>query len=81
MDVPLHGKRHRNSDDAPGLYHNSAKQLRRALADCRITGAELGRRIDVHANTVTAWTSGKRPVPGAVMAYLDLLAKVKALAL
>ena len=47
--------------------------------DCRMTGSELARRCRVHENTVTNWRTGRSPVPGAVFAYLELLAKVKAI--
>lgn len=59
----------------------TADQLNAALADLDWTGAELGRRIDVDSHTVSAWRTDKRPVPGAVAAYLDLLIKVRALSL
>lgn len=47
------------------------------LADCNLTSAELARRVDVFPSTVSAWVTGKATPPGAVFAYLDLLAKVR----
>lgn len=44
-----------------------------------MSGAELSRRIDVHPSTVSSWSTGKVQPSGAVLAYLDLLARVKAL--
>jgi DNA-binding transcriptional regulator YiaG len=45
-----------------------------------MTSARLARAIEVHPNTVARWTTGKAKVPGAVITYLELLAKLKALA-
>lgn len=42
--------------------------------------ADLARRVGVHPNTVSAWATDKKTMPGAVKAYLDLLAKIKELA-
>ncbi len=42
-----------------------------------LSGAELARRIDVHPNTVTGWTLERHKAPGAVLAYLKLLADVR----
>jgi DNA-binding transcriptional regulator YiaG len=50
------------------------------MADCSLTNAELAKRIDVFPSTVSAWTTGKRSTPGAVIAYLELLATIKRLA-
>lgn len=49
------------------------------LTKLRWSQAELARRIDVHPNTVSHWVTGKRPIPGAVKAYVDLALKVKGL--
>mgnify|MGYP000998078775 CR=1 FL=1 len=50
------------------------------LIDCGLTKAKLARLVDVHPNTVTAWATGAREVPRAVMLYLGLLADVRRLA-
>lgn len=35
--------------------------------------AELSRRIRVYPNTVSAWATGKVPVPGYVLSYLEVV--------
>jgi DNA-binding transcriptional regulator YiaG len=40
----------------------------------------LANRIDVYPSTVSTWTTGKTKTPGAVIAYLELLATIKRLA-
>lgn len=47
---------------------------------CDITGAQLAERVDVYPSTVSHWVTGKTEPPGAVYAYLELLAKVRAIA-
>jgi DNA-binding transcriptional regulator YiaG len=47
------------------------------MADCDMTGAELARRVDVFPSTVSAWVNARTDVPGAVLAYLTLLSKVR----
>ena len=44
-----------------------------------VTGAQLAQQVDVFQSTVSNWRTGKSSVPGAVIAYLELLAKVRAL--
>jgi DNA-binding transcriptional regulator YiaG len=46
---------------------------------CDISQSELAQRVDVYPSTVSAWANGKREVPGAVMAYLELLAAIRRL--
>lgn len=41
--------------------------------------AEFADRIGVHPNTVSKWMTGKTEVPGPVVAYVVLAAKVKGL--
>lgn len=41
--------------------------------------AELARRVDVHPNTVSGWSTGRTNVPGPVRAYLELAVKAKGL--
>ena len=47
------------------------------MADCELSGAELARRVDVFPSTVSTWMTGKSEPPGAVIAYLELLAWVR----
>ena len=47
------------------------------MAECRLSNAGLARRVSVAASTVSHWRTGKHDVPGAVLAYLHLLATVK----
>jgi DNA-binding transcriptional regulator YiaG len=44
-----------------------------------LSGAQLARRVGVHESTVSHWRTGLHDVPGAVIAYLDLLAQVRRL--
>ena len=43
------------------------------------SGAELARRLGVHANSITWWVSRKGKVPKYATAYLDLALSIKAL--
>lgn len=56
-----------------------ARWLRASLRVLGWSGAELARRIDVHGNTVSAWRTGRRALPGAVRAYVELVLEVSAL--
>lgn len=47
------------------------------MAECEVSSADLARRVDVFPSTVSAWVTGKATPPGAVFAYLKLLAKVR----
>lgn len=47
------------------------------LADADLSQAEFARRVSTSENTVSKWANGKTKVPGAVMAYLTLLVRVK----
>jgi len=49
------------------------------MAETGLTGAALAERVDVARSTVSSWTTGKVEPPGAVLAYLQLLAEVKRL--
>lgn len=51
-----------------------------ALKELGWSGAYLAKRLGTTANTVSAWRTGKAPVPGYAAAYLDLALKVKRLA-
>jgi transcriptional regulator with XRE-family HTH domain len=61
------------------LPYSVSPKIKVLMDECGITGAELARRIDVFPSTVSAWVGGK-PVPGAVIAYLELLTKVRSAA-
>ena len=61
---------------ASGQHARSTK-LKALMADCDMTGAELARRVDVFPSTVSAWVNARTDVPGAVLAYLTLLSKVR----
>lgn len=65
---------------ATKIVSSPAVRITTLLETAKLTGAELARRVDVHPNTVSNWTSGKSDPPGAVIAYLELLIKVRALA-
>jgi transcriptional regulator with XRE-family HTH domain len=47
------------------------------LKECGLNAAELARRVDVFPSTVSSWTTGKTATPGAVIAYLELLASIR----
>jgi DNA-binding transcriptional regulator YiaG len=49
------------------------------MTECKLTNAALARRVDVAQSTVSHWRTGKHDVPGAVIAYLELYARAKAL--
>jgi len=49
------------------------------MTQCKLTNAALARRVDVAQSTVSHWRTGKHDVPGAVIAYLELYARAKAL--
>lgn len=51
--------------------------LQDALDTLGWSQAELARRIEVHANSVSGWMTGKTPLPGPVKAYLRLAVKAK----
>jgi DNA-binding transcriptional regulator YiaG len=59
--------------------HSGNPNFPTLLSDAGITASELARRIDVFPSTVSTWTTGKTTPPGAVIAYLELLAKVRAI--
>lgn len=58
----------------------SSFDLAGALKAAGWTKKEFAKRAGVHPNTVTAWVMGRREVPGIVVAYLDLIARLRALA-
>lgn len=49
------------------------------LKACDLSQSELAERLDVYPSTVSAWANGKREVPGAAMAYLELLFAIRRL--
>ena len=52
-------------------------ELKRMLVDLGWSQAELAGRISTNQNTVSRWVNGQSRVPGSVVAYLELLAKIK----
>lgn len=53
--------------------------LAAALLTLGWSRGELARRLGIHRNTVSAWSTGKAPIPGPVAAYLDLAIKASRL--
>lgn len=52
-------------------------QVRDMLHELGWSQAEFSRRIDTHRNVVSRWVKGHTRVPGAVLAYLRLVVKLK----
>lgn len=77
MKPLIHVKLHNHCGFSSGLNHKSS--LNALMNDCQLSGAKLAERVNVHPNTVANWRNGKTPIPGAVLAYLELLAKVRSL--
>ena len=75
-DVKNSGIAHTNS----GRYAHNPKTIRALIKQCGLTNAALARKINVHQSTVSSWTTGRTESPGAVIAYLELRAKLRALA-
>lgn len=48
------------------------KQFRAALKRLGWSHAELARRVDVHANTVSRWLAPGGQIPGPAIAYVAL---------
>lgn len=63
---------HRNSDVDRIRY----TRFRDLMSETGLTSAELAKRIDVSPNTVSAWMTRKREIPGAAFAYVELLASI-----
>jgi DNA-binding XRE family transcriptional regulator len=51
-------------------------RLRRFNADHNLTQAQFASLMDVTVSAVSQWLSGVRPVPGPVVAYLDLFSSL-----
>lgn len=68
----------RNPNDRGGQA-SRIPNIATLLKDCDLTSAELSKRIKVYPSTVSGWMTGRHKPPGAVIAYLRLLAQVKAL--
>ena len=62
-----------------GSQHARFANIATLLKDCGLTSAELAKRIQVYPSTVSGWMTGRHKPPGAVIAYLSLLAQIKAL--
>ena len=66
-------KVHKNCDAHAGRHHS----FRDLMRDSGLSHTEIARRLEVHPNTVSAWGCGRHRVPVAVLAYLDLLIRVR----
>jgi DNA-binding transcriptional regulator YiaG len=51
--------------------------LNEALEKLDWDGNDLARRLGLHQNTVSLWSSGKRPVPGYAEEYLRVMVLAK----
>lgn len=69
---------HRNGDVCPPKHHNNV-EFRRLMQVVGLSQSQLAARIDTHVNTVSRWSTDQNEPPGAVLAYLRLLARVRAL--
>lgn len=54
-------------------------ELRACLTDLKWSQAELARRMKVHPNTVTGWTSDRTKIPGSVELSVTLMLKLQEL--
>lgn len=52
-------------------------ELRAALGRLGWSGAELARRQGRGANAVSAWVTGKRPVPDHIIEYLRVMEQAR----
>lgn len=43
-----------------------------ALAELKWSQADLAQKLSVHRNTVSGWMTGRLPLPGYAIAYLNL---------
>ncbi len=57
-----------------------APGITKLMESTGLSASDLAKRVDVHPNTVTNWRTGKTEVPGAVIAYLTLLLRIKQIA-
>lgn len=48
-----------------------------ALSALGWSQAELARRVEVHVNTVSGWSTGRTQMPGPAKAYMTLAMKAK----
>lgn len=62
---------------AAGIQKDAKGRFEMLMNDSELSQSELARRIEVSPNTVSNWATGKTKVPGAVLAYLTLLVRVK----
>lgn len=68
-----------SAGDRSRRQYTQSGDFKLAMQAAGLSSAELARRLDVHPNTVSRWSTGvTEPGPG-VMAYLELYAKVKSL--
>lgn len=68
---------HQNGGKSSGLYQQTG-EFQRLLAASGLSKASLGRKLDVHPNTISRWGSGQVEVPGPALAYLRLYAAARA---
>jgi len=69
------GQTHNRSGMAGTPQSRARTRFENLLLRAQITRRELREVTKVHANTVCNWSRGG-PLPGAVVAYLELRAKV-----
>lgn len=60
-----------------GIANDGKARFNHLLIEAGLSQAALSRRIATSENTVSKWANGKSKVPGAVLAYLTLLVRVK----
>lgn len=60
---------------------DDVEELRLALDEMGMSQVELARRVKSRADTVSRWMNRRAKVPGAVMAYIRLLKRVRRAAL
>jgi len=61
------------------MMRDGQLEFLRALETLGWSQSKLAKRLSVHANSVSAWATGKTPVPGPVRAYLRIALKAKGL--
>ena len=53
----------------------TAAEFHRIIRSLDMSQRELAARFNVAHSTVSAWATGKAPVPGTVVAYLESVAE------
>lgn len=62
----------------PSRQHPQNDEFKRLLMASGLSKASLGRKLDVHPNSISRWGSGQVEVPGPALAYLRLYVAVRA---